>query len=72
MRREGLRGQRLEEQRSLLGSRVLGREEPREEPQEEPGQRRAPPRQGEEKFPEQQQGDMLVEAEFSRVTASRV
>ena len=51
---------------------MLGREEPREEPQEEPGQRRAPPRQGEEKFPEQQQGDMLVEAEFSRVTASRV
>ena len=44
----------------------------REEPQKEPGQRRELPREQEEKFPEQQLGDMLAEAEFSGVTASRV
>ena len=37
----------------------------REELQEEPGQRRELPREREEKFPEQQLGDMLAEAEFS-------
>ena len=43
----------------------------REELQEEPGQCRELPRER-EKFPEQQLGDMLAEAEFSGVTASRV